>query len=191
MVSIPNDLKMVTMVFSPLFLGLVLHGFCIKYGWLHFAAVPIDRGIRIRGRPLFGANKTYRGVLAVAVGSAIGYSLQALFPTLQPTVWGDLSFAEVAAVGVSIGAAAMLSELPNSLLKRQLAIPPGAPAAGPAAVLFYVFDQIDFLVGAWLVVWIWVPPTASRILWSIIFVVVVHQVISLVGARLGMRTSAR
>ena len=58
-------------------------------------------------------------------------------------------------------------------------------------LFFYVADQIDFLLGAWLVAWPWVPPTPLRILWSILFVLVVHQVISGLGALLGMRDSAR
>jgi hypothetical protein len=186
-----DDLALVTSLFSPLFLGLVLHGLCIKFGWLRFASTPIDRGARLRGHPLFGANKTYRGVLAVALGSALGYCLQGLTPTLQPVVWQRLSFAALGALGFTIGAAAMLSELPNSLLKRQLAIAPGAPGAGASAVLFYLYDQVDFLVGAWMVVWVWVTPTPSLVFWSVLFVIVVHQLVSFAGALLGMRASAR
>jgi hypothetical protein len=186
-----HDLGLVASLFSPLFLGLVFHGLCIKFDLLRFAAFPIDRGIQLRGRPLFGANKTYRGILAVALGSALGYCLQGLNPALQPQPWRGLSFAALGAVGFAIGAAAMLSELPNSLLKRQLAIAPGAPGTGPAAVLFYLYDQVDFLIGAWLVVWIWVPAHPSLVVWSILFVVVVHQIVSWAGAHLGMRASAR
>ena len=191
MSSALDDLALVASLFSPLFLGLVLHGLCIRFGWLRFAATPLDRGARLRGRPLFGANKTYRGLLAVALGSAVGYSLQGLAPSLQPEAWRPLSLPALAALGFAIGAAAMLSELPNSLLKRQLAIAPGAPGAGPSAVIFYLYDQVDILLGAWLVVWVWVPPTLSLVLWSILFVVVVHQLISMAGALLGMRASAR
>jgi hypothetical protein len=189
--SATRDLAVVASLFSPLFLGLVFHGLCIKFGWLGSFARPIDRGVRVRGRPLFGANKTYRGILAVALGSALGYGLQGLAPSLQPPVWRDLSFVSLGALGFVIGAAAMLSELPNSFLKRQLAIAPGAPGGGPAAVFFYVYDQVDFLLGAWLIVWLWVRPDASLLVWSVLFVVVVHQAISLAGAALGMRRSAR
>jgi hypothetical protein len=97
----------------------------------------------------------------------------------------------VAVLGFMLGAAAMLSELLNSFLKRQLDIAPGMPGRGPATLFFYVFDQVDFLLGAWLVAWPWVAPTVARVLWSILFVVVFHQIISGLGARLGMRASAR
>ena len=186
-----HELALVARLFGPLFIGLVFHGFCIRFGWLRSLAVPIDRGARLRGRPLFGANKTVRGVVAVALGSAAGYALQSAAPGLQPRPFRGIPTLGVAAIGFALGAAAMLSELLNSLLKRQLDIAPGASARGHKAIFFYVFDQVDFLLGAWLVAWPWVSPTPPRVLWSILFVVFVHQVISSLGALLGMRTSAR
>jgi len=186
-----HELTLVASLFGPLFVGLIFHGFCIKFGWLHSVAVPIDRGSLLRGRALFGANKTFRGVLAVALGSAGGYALQSAVPELQPSAFHGLPTLGVAALGFAFGTAAMLSELLNSLLKRQLDIAPGAPGRGPAAGFFYLFDQVDFLLGAWLVAWPWVSPTLARVLWSVVFVVAIHQVISGLGALLGMRASAR
>ena len=186
-----SELALIASLFGPLFVGLILHGLCIKFGWLRSLAVPIDRSARFRGRALFGANKTYRGVIAVALGSAAGYSLQSLVPQLQPAVFRTLPTFSLASLGFALGAAAMLGELPNSFLKRQFDIAPGAPGSGPAMLFFYVLDQVDFLLGAWLVVWPWVAPTPSRVFWSILFVLVVHQVISGLGAILGMRSSAR
>jgi len=186
-----HDLTLVASLFGPLFIGLILHGFCLKYGWLRAVAVPIDRGALLRGRPLFGANKTYRGLLAVALGAATGYVLQSAVPELQPPALRGLPTPGVALFGFALGGAAMLSELLNSLLKRQLGIAPGAPGRGFATAVFYLVDQVDFLLGAWLVAWPWVSPTLSRVLWSILFVVVVHQSISSLGALLGMRASGR
>jgi hypothetical protein len=137
-----SELTLVASLFGPLFVGLIFHGLCIKFGWLRSLAVPIDRKALFRGRALFGANKTYRGVISVALGSALD-------------------------------------------------VAPGSPGGGPAMLFFYVVDQVDFLLGAWLVAWLWVPPTPLRVLWSILFVLVVHQVISGLGALLGMRSSAR
>ena len=186
-----DELTLVAASFGPLFLGLVFHGLCIKFGWLRALAIPIDRGARLRGRPLFGANKTYRGILAVALGAAAGYGLQSLAPALQPPALRALSTLGATAFGFALGAAAMLSELLNSVVKRQLDVAPGAPGRGSGAAVFYVFDQVDFLLGAWLVAWPWIAPTVPRVLWSALFVLVVHQVISGLGAFLGMRASMR
>lgn len=186
-----DELALVASLFSPLFAGLVFHGLCIKFGWLRSLAVPIDRGVLIRGRRLFGANKTWRGVLAVSLGASAGYCLQSALPALQPPAFRALPTPGIAFLGLALGAAAMLSELPNSFLKRQLDVAPGAPGGGPAAVFFYVLDQVDLLLGAWLVAWRWVIPTTSRVLWSVLFVVALHQVISMLGALLGMRATSR
>lgn len=62
-----SELALVASLFGPLFVGLIFHGLCIKFGWLRSLAVPIDRKTLLRGRPLFGANKTYRGIIAVAL----------------------------------------------------------------------------------------------------------------------------
>ncbi len=186
-----HELALIASLFGPLFVGLIFHGFCIRFGWLRSVAVPIDRGALLRGRPLFGANKTYRGVLAVALGAAAGYALQSAAPELQPPALRALPTLGVASFGFALGGAAMLSELLNSLLKRQLDIAPGAPGRGAATAIFYLLDQVDFMLGAWLVAWSWVPPTLPRVLWSVLFVLVVHQLISSLGALLGMRASAR
>jgi hypothetical protein len=142
-----RELAFVASLFEPLFVGLIFHGLCIKFGWLRALAVPIDRRVLFRNRPLFGANKTYRGVLAVALGSAAGYSLQSLAPKLQPPVLRALPLFALVSIGFTLGAAAMFSELLNSFLKRQLEIAPGAAAGGVGRLFFYVFDQVDFPAG--------------------------------------------
>jgi hypothetical protein len=103
----------------------------------------------------------------------------------------DLPATGVVLLGSAVGAASMMSELPNSLLKRQLDIGAGKPGRGLAAPFFYFYDQVDFLVGAWLVMQLWVTPSWSLVLWSLLFVLVVHQIVSSLGALLGMRASAR
>jgi hypothetical protein len=186
-----HDLSLVAATFSPLFLGLIFHGVCIRIGWLRQLAIPIDRGTRLRGRPLFGPNKTYRGVIAVGLGAAAGYSLQGLFPQLQAPGLRSIPLSLLPLFGFLLGVAGMLSELPNSLFKRQLGVVSGGSGSGWLAPALYVLDQVDFLLGAWLVVWPWVSPSWSRVLWSVGFVLVVHQTISVLGAALGMRASAR
>lgn len=186
-----GDLGIIVSLFSPLFLGLVFHGFCIRFGWLAVLARPVDRGAVFRGRRLFGPNKTYRGLVAVGCGAALGYTLQGLWPEWQPPGLRPLPLALLALFGFALGTASMLSELPNSFLKRQLGIAAGAPGRGVTAPLFYLLDQVDFLPGAWLVAWPWVSPTWTRVLASVAFVLVVHQILSVLGALLGMRASAR
>src|SRR5689334_16461864 len=71
-----NELLQVSYLLSPLLLGLAVHGLCIKFGWLSSLAKPIDAGRTFRGKQLFGNNKTYRGLIAVGVGTALGFAVQ-------------------------------------------------------------------------------------------------------------------
>src|SRR4030095_11983927 len=139
---------------SPRLVGLPAHGLCIRLGWLRSLARPIAAGRTLRGRQLFGANKTYRGVVAVALGTAAGVGFQvALHRSGVARGWELLDYGSAAVVGLGLamGAAAMLAELPNSLLKRQLGIAPGAAAGGVWGGVFYLLDQVDMLAGVWLV----------------------------------------
>jgi CDP-2,3-bis-(O-geranylgeranyl)-sn-glycerol synthase len=171
-----NDLARASLLFTPLLVGFALNGVCIKTGLLRALARPVDGGARWRGRRLFGDNKTYRGVVVVALGTGLG------FLALHGKWFG---------LGVLVGTAAMLAELPNSFCKRQLAIAPGGQASGAAGALFHVLDQVDVVAGAWLVLWLVVPPTVGLVLASLGFVFVTHQILTVVGYALGMRATWR
>lgn len=85
----------------------------------------------------------------------------------------------------------MLSEPADSFMKRQLDTAAGEPGRGLTAPFFYLYDKLDFLVGAWLVMLAWLTPSQPRVLWSLLFVSVVHQIVSSFGALLGMQANAR
>jgi hypothetical protein len=182
-------------LFFPLLVGLALHGFCIKYDTAAFLCRPIDQGLSFRGKRIFGDNKTYRGVVVVSLGTMIGFGLQSLvlhrLRSVRSVELFDYTFFKSVAIGLAVGAAAMLSELPNSFIKRRFEIAPGSVAKGWKRAIFYVYDQIDFLLGAWLVLAIAVPVTAGRVLFSAGLLLVAHQLMSSVGHALGMRKTAR
>jgi CDP-archaeol synthase len=182
-------------LFLPLLVGLALHGFCIKYDALAFLCRPVDHGRSFRGKRIFGDNKTYRGLAVVSLGTAIGFGLQSLLLHRIASIRGielfDYAFFKSVAVGLAVGVAAMLSELPNSFIKRRFEIAPGSVAKGWKRAIFYVYDQIDFLLGAWLVLAIVVTVTAGRVLLSAGLLLVAHQLMSSVGHALGMRKTAR
>jgi hypothetical protein len=190
-----REFYVIAYLFFPLLVGLALHGFCIKYDALAFLCHPIDRGWKFRGKRLFGDNKTYRGVVVVSLGTAIGFGLQSLLlhriASVRSVELFDYAFFKSVALGVAVGGAAMLSELPNSFIKRRFEIAPGSAAGGLKGVIFYVYDQIDFLLGAWLVLAIAVPVTVERVLFSAGLLLVAHQMMSSVGYALGMRRTAR
>jgi CDP-archaeol synthase len=190
-----REFYIIAYLFFPLLVGLALHGFCIKYDALAFLCRPIDRGRKFCGKRIFGDNKTYRGVVVVSLGTMIGFGLQSVLlhriASVRSVELFDYAFFKSVALGGAVGVAAMLSELPNSFIKRRFEIAPGRAAKGWKGVVFYVYDQIDFLLGSWLVLAIVVPVTVERVLFSAGLLLVAHQLMSSVGHALGMRKTAR
>ena len=175
--------------------GALFHGLCMKHNWLAVLAHPIDGGWTWRNKRIFGDHKTWRGLVAMGLGAGPVFALQALvlhdasrFAALEL-----FDFSSRPWFGFVLGSIAMLGELPNSFLKRRLGIAPGAAAAGARRAIFYFFDQVDLLLGAWLAVLACVPgvPRLSHVGVSIAVVLVVHQLVTLVGYELGMRPTKR
>jgi CDP-archaeol synthase len=188
-----NELAGLCYLFTPLLLGLVAHGFTIKFNLFPFLSRPVDQGRSFRGLRIFGANKTYRGIVVISLATGLGFYLQAIvlhrIPTVQHIELFDYSPAKSLFLGLAVGLAAMLSELPNSFIKRQLDIAPGASARGLKIALFYTLDQIDFLFGSWLVLSLEVHVTAGRLIWSAVLIFISHQILTSFGYLLGMRST--
>lgn len=112
-----------------------------RLGWLKFLAIPIDGGKMYQSQPLFGAHKTWRGLIAGAIGGVFITALQAygyksiFFYKLSlldySTLWLQL--------GLLGGLGAILGDLIKSFFKRRVGIKSGD--AWP------IFDQLDFIVG--------------------------------------------
>ena len=190
-----RELISICYLFTPLLLGLTLHGFAIKYKLLDFLVFPVDCGAVFRKKPFFGANKTYRGLAAISIGTSMGFAIQALW--LHNYKWAqgiellDYNFPFSLWLGLTVGFAASVSELPNSFIKRQLDISPGETSPGLLNGLFFVLDQVDFLLGSWIVLQFYLRITLIRVFYSFIFLFITHQIISGLGYLLGMRKTAR
>jgi hypothetical protein len=158
--------------------------------WL---AVPIDAGHTLGGRRIFGDGKTSRGVAVAIAGSTVAASIQGVIPVEWVASMVVVDYAQVnpAVVGAAMGAGAMLGELPNSFLKRRLGIERGQTARGALGVVFYMFDQLDLLLGAWPMISPWVRPSFSLVAASIVVTLAVHPMVALLGYLMGARTSAR
>jgi hypothetical protein len=150
-------------------------------------------GGQCRGRRLFGDNKTFRGVLAGTLGTALAMLLQGrvlhLLGAARALEYVDYSRLPLCRLGLLLGLTRMLSELPNSYAKRQLEIPPGHLAKGHWAAVFYVLDHLDYLPGSWIVLGGLVQVTVRRVLMSTVVVFAAHHVASVVGYRLGIGRS--
>ena len=121
-------------------------------GTLHMAAVKrnlcpgLNRPLNER---LFGRNKTVRGMILMPLFSVLGLFITV---SLKLNVHGFSVFhsAPVVPLGLALGISYVLSELPNSYLKRRLGIQPGKlPARN--RLFFLVLDQADSAIGCVLV----------------------------------------
>ncbi len=149
------------------------------------ARIPIDGGLTVRGRRVFGDNKTLRGLVlmigftvltATAQASLAAHYDWARALTPQPlTAAGPLRW------GALLGLGYVLGELPNSFLKRQINIAPGAPGAGTLGPVFWIIDQVDSLAGALVAMsLIWLPP------WPLVFALLIVTLVVHPLAALGM-----
>jgi hypothetical protein len=116
------------------------------------ARIPLDGGLFVRGRRLFGDNKTLRGAVVMPLATALSsWATTTTLLTLSPTTTQlhlALPLQAPALWGAIVGVGYIVGELPNSFLKRQLDIGPGEAApAGPWRVVMWLVDQLDFLLG--------------------------------------------
>jgi CDP-2,3-bis-(O-geranylgeranyl)-sn-glycerol synthase len=100
------------------------------FGWFKGLAKPINE-------PLFGKNKTYRGVVAAVCVGFIVFILQKVF-RIESFELFDYERASLM-IGLLLGMGAILGDLAESFLKRRIGIKSGKP--------FIPFDQLDFVFG--------------------------------------------
>ena len=108
-----------------------------------FLDYPLDFGARINGKRLLGDHKTWRGLLFGTMAGVIIFWLQQRltapgFSVSQLVLFNYSSQSLLLGFLLSLGA--LLGDAVKSFVKRQIGISPGKP--------WYLFDQIDYIIGA-------------------------------------------
>ncbi|MBU0758494.1 MAG: CDP-archaeol synthase [Nanoarchaeota archaeon] len=144
-------------------------------------SAPIDMGKKFRGNPLFGKNKTYRGILSgVIIGIVIAY-IQLFFyrySLIKDISLFDYYTVNILLFGFLMGFGALLGDLVKSFFKRRVKFRPGES--------WIPFDQIDFLVGALLLSSLIYMPDLLTLLGIIIIMPIVKILLDQVGFYLGI-----
>jgi hypothetical protein len=148
---------------------------------------PLDGGRTLRGRRLFGANKTWRGALLMSGGAVIAAHLLHRLPWYRERLPAELLVAGPWKHGAAIGFAVVAGELPNSFVKRQLDIAPGARRWNAAGVAMVVFDQADFLPMTAFVLAPWWRMPLRDIASGFAIVAAIHLGVNVVGYAIGAR----
>lgn len=161
-------------------------------GFASLAALPIDGGLTLRGRRLFGDNKTLRGVVLLILFSALAAEAQAWL--VAHAHWArSWSVAGTAGLpawawGSLLASGYLAGELPNSFVKRQLDIAPGAAGRGAAGRVFWVIDQVDSLLGALAAIaLVWRPPM-TLVVAAVAMTLVIHPLVAALMKALGLKS---
>jgi hypothetical protein len=176
-------------VFLPVLGGALAHAPVLSLDLLKGLKRPLDGGARLRGRRLFGDNKTWRGAIVVVAGVVVATVLLSRWDWWWSRLPGGLRDAGPLLYGVLLGAGVVIGELPNSFVKRQLDIEPGAQLRSPGGALLSLYDQADFVP----VVWLLLLPLWAMKPWQAAFVFAVvaaaHLVINVIGYAIGARSA--
>lgn len=138
--------------------------FC-KSSLLDSVNQPIDAGRLLGdGRRLFGANKTWKGFWGMVVWGLLAQLVWSYVLASQPDLEKlHLIYAHYPnnlvtnfPLGILLGLAYVIFELPNSYLKRRLDILPGKTAKDAWKYPFILLDQIDSLIGILLVLHLYI-----------------------------------
>ena len=117
-----------------------------KFNW------PIDFGLKIKGKPLLGKNKTWRGFIAAVIAAILIVYLQKYLYTFA---WAkDLSLFDYSKInlwlaGFLFGFGVILGDAVKSLVKRRKSLEPGAK--------WFPWDQMDFLGALLLIHFVYIP----------------------------------
>lgn len=135
---------------------------------------PIDFGKTWRGQPLFGTNKTWRGLIFGTIIAALVGFIQ--YRVITNSI-ESISFILVTTAAMGFGALA--GDAIESFFKRQVGVKPGEK--------WFPFDQIDYIIGGLLAVAPFVSLSLDDVLRVGILYFGLHLVVSYIGYLIGFK----
>jgi CDP-2,3-bis-(O-geranylgeranyl)-sn-glycerol synthase len=145
---------------------------------------PIDGGLTFRGKRVFGAHKTWRGLAAgIVAGTLILWLQQFLYGEVS---WirsfasdVDYSTLPVLIMGPLFAIGALGGDAIESFFKRQRGIAPGKG--------WFPFDQTDFIIGGAIATMPFVQLSLWHYLWLLVLWLGVHVLATVIGYFLGLK----
>ena len=146
---------------------------------------PLDLGRTFKdGRRILGDGKTFRGTIAGTIcGIVAGLLLNLIAPTIGMPSFGTGFEQLPILLGLSFGA--MLGDIVAAFFKRRRGLKRGAP--------LFVIDQLDFVVGSWLLTmliaphWFWQNFNLTIILIVLLITPVLHRITNIIGYKMGAK----
>lgn len=143
---------------------------------------PMDLGRSFRGQRIFGTNKTLRGlVFSVFIAGLVNIVIYLIHPDyfsrlgLAP----DNPLLQAFFIGTALGLGALLGDAIESFFKRQSGRKPGSS--------WFPFDQIDYILGALLMVSVFVALSPSQGMWILAVWFLLHLISAYIGYLLKLK----
>ncbi|MFC1722788.1 CDP-archaeol synthase [Nanoarchaeota archaeon] len=147
-----------------------------------FLSYPVDFGLKLRNKPLFGKNKTFRGFFFGTLIAIIIALLQSLFyEQTKVLALIDYSAFNPLLLGFLLGFGALIGDLIESLIKRQFNIPPGHP--------WFPMDQTDWVFGAIFLLIPFIDISFQIYLIALILFAILHPLANYIGFLLKIKKS--
>ncbi len=183
---VDNILSMYITLMSPILAGILNMIWC-KSKILKKLAIPIDGNRKfIDGKRIFGDNKTWKGLIGYVILNIFTACLWGLICSVSKMeqynflyINHDNTFTYNIIIGILLGLAYALCELPNSFIKRRLDILPGKTTKGIKKIFFIVLDQADSVIGCVLVANYFYKMTLFMILGYIALGTITHILINM------------
>lgn len=142
---------------------------------LPFLNVPLDGGLTFLGKRIFGDHKTLRGFIAAPLAGFCTFWAQ---QQLDGFAWArSISLFDYSEMSLSfgwlLGLGAIVGDAVKSFFKRQANRDPGQP--------WIPFDQIDFTIGAMVMVQCVYQPPLSAVFLVILLGLILHPLANLIG----------
>lgn len=157
--------------------------FAAKIPVLSSLDTPLDGGLKLNGKRIFGDHKTVRGLISGILLAILFVWLQQVLYTAQPSWFGwselDYRFVNPLIVGFLLGFGALGGDALKSFFKRQLGVKPGDS--------WFPFDQIDYILGAIIITAGIITLPFVFYLFSILLWICLHLVVSYIGFLLKLK----
>ncbi len=150
--------------------------FAARLPLLRNLSTPMDFGNTFRGKPVFGKNKTWRGIF-------FGSFTAGLVGLIQYKVIGssDIPAFYIFIPAFAMGWGALVGDAVESFFKRQRGVKSGGG--------WFPFDQIDYIIGGLLFAYPFYMPSFKLILTIFILYTGLHIAGSYIGYLLKMKPS--
>ncbi|MBN1923584.1 MAG: CDP-2,3-bis-(O-geranylgeranyl)-sn-glycerol synthase [Nanoarchaeota archaeon] len=137
---------------------------------------PIDFNLKIKGERILGDGKTIEGFVFASI---IAYFTGLLELQIISSINYDgfLNIPPIAFFFIGVGA--MIGDSVGSFIKRRLKMKRGQNAG--------LLDMLDFITGAFLIAWFFVPYNIWSFVLALLITPLVHRSASIIGYKLGFK----